>query len=197
MSRYPLFHYPFLPPSKVSTVSRSDRITLTLYLGAEQVVMSLSGFDQSESCSLKRLLRALGITLATTFSRRSSHLLCPSGAGLKFEKASEWGVPVINTKWLQAMASSGKIPAVHGYLVPGSIVPPHPDGDAMEIDRRDLKGKGKAVDKITTHAASADKGVHMDVDETGRMNDITNGAFSSSHLMSLRTLLMSLRRHSW
>ncbi|KAJ3511371.1 hypothetical protein NLJ89_g4136 [Agrocybe chaxingu] len=132
--------------------------------GAERVVMSISGFDQSESCSLKRLLRALGITQAATFSRRSTHLLCPSGKGLKFDKAREWNIPVINNAWLAALASSGAIPPVGDFLVAGP-------SDEMDVDKKDVKVKGKAVDKGKGKAKAVDA---MDVEP--RMNDITNNA---------------------
>ncbi|CAA7267493.1 unnamed protein product [Cyclocybe aegerita] len=132
--------------------------------GAERVVMSISGFDQSESCSLKRLLRALGITQAATFSRRSTHLLCPSGKGLKFDKAREWNIPVINNDWLAALASSGAIPPVDEFLIKGPT-------DEMDVDQKDVKGKGKAVDKGKGKAKAVDA---MDVEP--RMNDITNNA---------------------
>lgn len=95
--------------------------------------MSLSGFDQSQVYGLKRLLRALGeflvpslrlpilrsigINLAPTFSRRATHLLCSSGTGLKFEKACEWGIPIVNVHWLSKMADTGQIPGLDGFLV--------------------------------------------------------------------------------
>ncbi|KAF8151040.1 hypothetical protein B0H34DRAFT_160966 [Crassisporium funariophilum] len=121
--------------------------------GAERVVVSLSGFEQSETCALKRLFRALGITLSPTFSRRSTHLLCPSGTGLKFDKAREWGVPVVGLGWVGEVVRVGSVLGVEGFLVGGE-----------GVDK-----KGKARDK-------GEGGAEMDmmVDCENRMNDITN-----------------------
>ncbi|OAX41931.1 hypothetical protein K503DRAFT_734711 [Rhizopogon vinicolor AM-OR11-026] len=84
---------------------------------AERIVLSLSGLDQSELCWTKRLLRALGITLAQTFSRLSTHLLCPSACGAKYDKAKEWNIPVVGVAWLEDMAKEGNVPDVSEYLI--------------------------------------------------------------------------------
>ncbi|KIK82227.1 hypothetical protein PAXRUDRAFT_832338 [Paxillus rubicundulus Ve08.2h10] len=126
--------------------------------GAETIHLSLSGLDQSELCWIRRLSRALGVTLAPAFSRRSTHLLCPSGTGAKFDKALEWKIPVVSVTWLEDMARQGTIPAVDGYFVGGSQegaifdgdvghVDAHPQ-DPNHMDARD-KGKGKEKEKGT------------------------------------------------
>ncbi|KAF9223241.1 hypothetical protein BS17DRAFT_833222 [Gyrodon lividus] len=128
---------------------------LTPISGAENIHLSLSGLDQSELCWIRRLLRALGVTLAPTFSRRSTHLLCPCGTGAKFDKALEWRIPVVSVAWLEDMAREGTIPAVDGYLVNGSRAGAIVDGDGGYVHahpgsvaevRRD-KGKGKDKEK--------------------------------------------------
>ncbi|KAF9450451.1 hypothetical protein P691DRAFT_725915 [Macrolepiota fuliginosa MF-IS2] len=132
---------------------------------AEKVVLSLSGFDQSESCGLRRLVRALGITLAPNFSKRTTHLLCPSGTGPKFEKAIEWGKPVVKMSWLAAIASTGVVPLDEEHIVSRSTLGVGTGFDfgvPMEVD---IKGKGKA------------KAIPQDLPplEIGKtMNDITN-----------------------
>ncbi|KAF5359827.1 hypothetical protein D9756_002948 [Leucocoprinus leucothites] len=140
---------------------------------AEKIILSFSGFDQSESCGLRRLLRALGLTLAPNFSKNTTHLLCPSATGPKFAKACEWGKPVVKMSWLAAMASTGIVPSVEDHLVPGSTVGVREItkldfGVPMEID---VKGKGKA------------KAMPQDLPllDTGTtMNDITNTDSSES-----------------
>ncbi|KAI0791154.1 hypothetical protein C8Q75DRAFT_850798 [Abortiporus biennis] len=77
---------------------------------AETLNVSCSGLDQSESYSVKRLLRALGIILAPYFSRETTHLLCPSKTGPKYEKALEWGVTVVDMSWLNNVSRTGIIP---------------------------------------------------------------------------------------
>jgi DNA replication regulator DPB11 len=52
----------------------------------------------------------LGANLASNFSQRSTHLLCPSFTGAKYDKAIEWGVPVVDMTWLEAVAKTGAFP---------------------------------------------------------------------------------------
>ncbi|KAG6333030.1 hypothetical protein ID866_6054 [Astraeus odoratus] len=111
---------------------------------AESVMLSLSGLDQSELCWIRRLLRALGIPLAQNFSRRSTHLLCPSGQGTKFGKALEWRIPVISMAWLDCMAREGRIPDVGPYLV-SSLQNDLLTGINPLMSKKN-KGKGKEID---------------------------------------------------
>ncbi|KAH7884859.1 hypothetical protein F5I97DRAFT_1892879 [Phlebopus sp. FC_14] len=118
---------------------------------AEQIVLSVSGLDQSELCWIRRLLRALGITLAPTFSRRSTHLLCPSGTGAKYDKALEWRIPVVSMGWLEDMAREGSVPDVGQYLVGefGTFQVAESIGDGTlfrEVPMNKGKGKAKEVD---------------------------------------------------
>ena len=121
----------------------------------------------------------IGINLAPTFSRQATHLLCPSGTGLKFEKACQWGIPVVNVHWLVKMAESGQIPGLDGFLVstPTHEVQAPEAVDRMDVDeenakdKKDLKGKGKAIDKGKGRARDQS----IDADIVGdQMNDITN-----------------------
>lgn len=122
----------------------------------------------------------VGINLAPTFNRRVTHLLCPSGTGLKFEKACQWGIPVVNVHWLVKMAESGQIPGLDGFLVsaPGCEVQAPEAVDRMVVDEenakdlKDLKGKGKAIEKGKGRARDQSIGGEIVNDQ---MNDITNG----------------------
>ncbi|GLB44782.1 putative twin BRCT domain containing protein [Lyophyllum shimeji] len=116
--------------------------------GAESVSLSFSGLDQAEATWIKRLLRALGINLEQFFSRRSTHLLCPSATGPKFEKACQWGTPVVTMDWLATIATTGSIPASSDFSVPSvqQHITRNGTEEVMEVDT-DAKGKGKAVDK--------------------------------------------------
>jgi hypothetical protein len=68
---------------------------------------------------------------------------------------------------------------VDDFVVSGPTASPV-GGDKGDV-RKDLKGKGKAVDNGKEREASCD----MDVDADNRMNDITyNSAFSLHDLMS-------------
>ena len=110
--------------------------------------MSFSGFDESESCGLRRLLRALGIKLAPNFSKNTTHLLCPSATGPKFAKACEWGKPVVKMSWLAAIVSTGIISSLEDHLVPGSVAG---SKEMLKLDlgvpiEVEVDGKGKAKD---------------------------------------------------
>ncbi|KAK7053729.1 hypothetical protein R3P38DRAFT_2851788 [Favolaschia claudopus] len=125
-------HATFVPIGVQLPVPDADRITL-----------SFSGLDVSEACWVKRLLKALGIPLAPVFSRQTTHLLCPSGTGVKYTKARQWGVPVVDMGWLAAMASTGVVPLVTAFLV----VPAKDDATtAPASPKKNDKGKGKADD---------------------------------------------------
>ncbi|EIW83796.1 hypothetical protein CONPUDRAFT_119192 [Coniophora puteana RWD-64-598 SS2] len=78
--------------------------------GSESVDVSLSGLDQAELCWVRRLMRVLGISLGQTFSRRTTHLVCPSANGAKYDKALEWNIPVVNLSWLEDAARLGTVP---------------------------------------------------------------------------------------
>jgi len=79
------------------------------------------------------------MTLAPNFSRRSTHLLCPSAAGAKFDKAREWGVPVVNIGWLSEIATTGVIPDVDKSRVECEM-----DVDVEPVlGAKSVKAKGK------------------------------------------------------
>ncbi|KAG6871928.1 hypothetical protein C0995_014791 [Termitomyces sp. Mi166 len=113
--------------------------------GAEAIRLSFSGLDQAEATWITRLLRALGIKLEQFFSKKSTHLLCPSGTGLKFDRAREWSVPVVTLQWLAQIATTGVIPPISEFLVPAlaQTAGPSNQENAMDVD----VNKGKAVDR--------------------------------------------------
>jgi len=149
----------------------------------------------------------VGINLAPTFSRRATHLLCPSGTGLKFEKACQWGIPIVNVHWLAKIVESGQVPGLDGFLVSAPTcddahVPDAPvASDCMVIDeekakdKKDLKGKGKAVDK-GKGLQSISGEMLIAVNVADRMNDITNSKhFSFSIDLSFGFLCTSRYRY--
>ncbi|KAG7444267.1 uncharacterized protein BT62DRAFT_951949, partial [Guyanagaster necrorhizus] len=103
-------------------------------LNADKVHLSFSGLDESEAYFTRRLVRALGMNLAPVFSRKATHLLCPSATGTKFNKSREWGVPVVHMGWLAEAARTGYVPDVSTFLA-----------TSMHIDKN---GKGKAVNDL-------------------------------------------------
>jgi len=133
--------------------------------------MCLSGFEDSNKHSLNRLLRALGITSTSVFSRRNTHLLCHSATGPKFEMAQEWGIPVVSMTWLNELSEMGRVPDTKVYTTNQAPEVCVAVAQNIEVDTGDEiiiksvdKGKGKAT------AVELDA---MDLDND-RMQDITN-----------------------
>lgn len=54
----------------------------------------------------KMLMLETGASHAPTFSKKTTHLLCPSRQGPKAEKALEWGIPVVDMVWLDGLLMS-------------------------------------------------------------------------------------------
>lgn len=78
---------------------------------------------------MRRLALALGMPLAPAFSRLTTHLLCPARVGPKFDKAQEWGVPVVDMAWLEGVVRTGCVPRV----------------ERQAQQKRNEKGKERAV----------------------------------------------------
>lgn len=105
-----------------------------------------------------------GITLEATFSRRSTHLLCPSGTGAKFEKALEWRIPVVSLAWLEDIARTGSLPRVDEY--------PASESHARAVDEDNGFGRSRHTDAVLQSGKG--KGKEKEVD--CQMMDITNGS---------------------
>ena len=154
-------------------------------------MMCLSGFEESHKHSLIRLLRALGITLASVFNRRNTHLLCRSPTGTKYEKAQEWGIPVVSLTWLRELTKTGRIPDVRANIK--TEVPARDASvawNAVEVEMiDDSKVTKKSVDKGKGRATSPELDGPMELD-IDKMQDITNSkypandypAFHGSHI---------------
>ncbi|PPR02379.1 hypothetical protein CVT24_011721 [Panaeolus cyanescens] len=133
--------------------------------GAEALIFAYSGFDQSEVMSLQRLFRALGINHSKVFSKKCTHLLCPSGKGPKFDKALEWNIPVVNMEFLRYMSTRGQILLRQDFLVrgPAEVVEPQ----VRPIDKKGKKTTGQSESVITDEP--------MEIEQNALpINDITN-----------------------
>ena len=139
--------------------------------GADEVLLSFSGLDHAEAYTIRRLLRALGISLAPNFSRRSTHLLCPSREGAKAEKAREWGTPIVDMSWLAAIADTGEIPSAH---------PPANDEGVLNLPvaQEDWMADEPPAPTPVPQADPKGKGKEQATD--GKMADITNSAVESA-----------------
>ncbi|KAI9064973.1 hypothetical protein FKP32DRAFT_1712505 [Trametes sanguinea] len=125
--------------------------------GTEDMVVSYSGLDQSEACWVRRLLRALGIAHAPNFSRRTTHLLCPSGEGPKADKAREWGTPIIDMEWLACMARTNQIPSTPP---PPAPLPSDQHGEDMNLQIVDFTREQEAMDVGIVDITNEDPAPH-------------------------------------
>lgn len=72
-----------------------------------------------------------GITHAPTFNRATTHLLCPSAVGAKYDKSRVWGTPVVDMRWLSYTAKNGALPPHGMFLVPDLHAP---DAEASDVN---------------------------------------------------------------
>lgn len=72
-----------------------------VYIGIEGINVAISGVDTLELKFLQRFCSATGLKTDGAFKRATStHLLCPSKEGTKYEHALLWGKPVVDLKWI-------------------------------------------------------------------------------------------------
>ena len=72
------------------------------------------------------LILETGASHAPAFSKKTTHLLCPSRQGPKAEKALEWGIPVVDMKWLEDLLVSVADSFVTENEI-SSLAPPNKD----------------------------------------------------------------------
>ncbi|KAF9517018.1 hypothetical protein BS47DRAFT_592868 [Hydnum rufescens UP504] len=78
--------------------------------GLDQVCIAASGLNNQEILFLKRFARAIGLRMPEFFKRKTTtHLVCPSRSGLKYEKALEWGVQVVDLAWVYRIGVTGRV----------------------------------------------------------------------------------------
>lgn len=75
--------------------------------------------------------RPQGMTHAPTFNRATTHLLCPSAVGAKYDKARVWGTPVVDIRWLSHVAKNGALPRRGMFIVPDSHAP---DAETSDVN---------------------------------------------------------------
>jgi DNA replication regulator DPB11 len=77
------------------------------------------------------------MTHAPIFNRATTHLLCPSAVGAKYDKARVWGTPVVNMHWLSHIAKNGALPPHGMFLVPDSHAP---DAEMSDVNMAQEEG---------------------------------------------------------
>lgn len=145
--------------------------------GAGKVKLSYSGLDESESLLVRRMGRALGIEVLIDFSKRTTHLLCPSALGPKCAKALEWGIPVVGMSWLADMAGTGRVVEAvpHCVVTPASVRRGRRTFDTMDVTGADPMPPPRAPPPPVLAKRTGWKGKEKAVEEYPRIQDITNG----------------------
>lgn len=74
-------------------------------IGVDKLRIAFSGLNNMDTIYLKRFSRAIGLCIPNVSKRNSiTHMVCPSRMGQKYEKAIEWGIPVVDLEWVYGLA---------------------------------------------------------------------------------------------
>ncbi|KAI3654985.1 hypothetical protein MP228_000365 [Amoeboaphelidium protococcarum] len=73
----------------------------------KDIQISISGFDGLKRVHLIKLIKHLGAQANEKFSKNVHYLLCAQKDGIKYEKALEWNIPVVDEVWLINIANTG------------------------------------------------------------------------------------------
>lgn len=63
-------------------------------------IIAMTNFDGEERERVKQMILSIGAKYTGYLTHCNSVLICKRPEGLKFEKAKEWRIPVVNTQWL-------------------------------------------------------------------------------------------------
>ncbi len=70
--------------------------------------ISISNYSGVARTYVRKLISLVGASFTPDLSPENTHLVCAKAAGLKYEKAKEWGtVHVVNHTWLEDIFSRG------------------------------------------------------------------------------------------
>eukprot|EP00041_Stephanoeca_diplocostata_P034882 m.1209617 g.1209617 ORF g.1209617 m.1209617 type:complete len:160 (-) comp24591_c2_seq2:870-1349(-) len=78
-------------------------------------VLHTSGFRDRQRIHLRQLIMLIGAQYTAALTRDNTFLIATEPAGAKYEKAREWGVPVISEQWIEDVCSVWRlIPCIVG-----------------------------------------------------------------------------------
>ncbi|KAH3887645.1 PAX-interacting protein 1-like [Dreissena polymorpha] len=63
-------------------------------------IISITNFDGDDRTRVKQMISALGAVYTGYMTRTNSVLVCKGPEGVKYKKAKEWQIPVVNVRWL-------------------------------------------------------------------------------------------------
>mmetsp|Transcript_7046 Transcript_7046/g.21484 ORF Transcript_7046/g.21484 Transcript_7046/m.21484 type:complete len:707 (+) Transcript_7046:139-2259(+) len=111
------------------------------------LVVTVSGYYSklSDGVHLRESIGELITLLGAKFSERmwklgTTHLVCESASGGKFNRAKEWGIPCVTVEWLYSCATSGVIPDVNKFAVTEKLDVPDRSADTSTIELEVNKG---------------------------------------------------------
>ncbi|KAL7999076.1 putative BRCT domain-containing protein [Plasmopara halstedii] len=76
--------------------------------GFHDVIASTSVYLDVEQLVVIQLLEIAGAQVTRKLSTRNTHLICRKAIGMKFTKASEWGIHVVKARWIVDSLLQGK-----------------------------------------------------------------------------------------
>lgn len=89
-------HFPTACTGRVDN-PQNYSITLTNYLGIERRLV-------------KDMIKSTGLPYTGFLSKQTTHLICKCVGGKKYEKAQEWGLKIVNSKFIGDIIFTGEIP---------------------------------------------------------------------------------------
>ena len=112
-------------------------------------MISVTNFDGDERMRLKQMINAIGAKYTGYMTHHNSALICKKPGGMKFEKAKEWRIAVVNVQWLSDLVLGNmdalKLPVDVRYLQVGQGREFH-----MDLTRvKHLMGGWKSPVRIT------------------------------------------------
>ncbi|KAK9765595.1 protein kinase activating protein dpb11 [Basidiobolus ranarum] len=82
--------------------------------------IGITGYTELEREHIGRLCITLGATFSERFSKKYTHLICKQKSGVKYRRAVEWGIPVVDSDWIFDIAKNGIKPD-HQNLISNEI----------------------------------------------------------------------------
>jgi len=76
--------------------------------GCKDLLITISGYTGTERFIVKNMVSILGANYTGYFTQAHTHLICKTPEGKKYEKALEWGIPIVNARWLGDMLQAGQ-----------------------------------------------------------------------------------------
>ncbi|XP_050684584.1 DNA topoisomerase 2-binding protein 1 isoform X2 [Leptidea sinapis] len=152
------------------------------------VVASLSTYSGVERAFLDRLAELCGATTQLRFCRRttanataSTHLICPTPVGDKYQGAVKWGLPAVTAQWLLDCAEKGVRLHEGPYLVGDTTAPPLPEQEDTKVEETSIEGnkthgleldeRNKENDMLPPAGTHVPRRGSLPKDETPKQND--------------------------